>query len=331
MLGLELTRVLVVDERESSQPVREGMGEVGTLLQKGSGLVDAMRGSAMDLPVEAWCLLQAGEHTGKFGEAMRDVGEFLRERQSRRKAFAGQLWYPAMVGGVGIGVMGIILLWVVPRMREMSGSMGLGERLPWLTEHIGLLYGVLFALGVGSIGTVISGILLLRYLGRRSVKWGRWEERILSRLPTLGIARRRTREARLLKQVSTLLRSGTTVPKALAMAAEGCPSQWEKAELERFRAALLMGMGFSPSLRACPLFDVESVPLLEAGQESGRLETYMERIARSREEEAGWKISQATRFIEPLFLLTLSGAIGGLVLAYLLPMVRLLEQAGGAF
>lgn len=331
MLGLELTRVLVVDASESSRPVRDGMANFHELLRAGSGLVDAMRDSAMELPVEAWCLLQAGEHTGRFGEALRDVAEFLRERESRRKAFLGQLWYPAMVGSVGVGVMAVILFWVVPRMRELSGSMGLGERLPWLTEHIGALYGAVFALACGSIGVALAGFLVLRLLGRRALKWGRWEERILSRLPLFGSARQRTREARLLKQLGTLLQSGTTVPRALAMAAESSPSQWEKAELERFRASLIMGMGFSYSLRACPMFDPDSVPLLEAGQESGRLEIYMERLARSREEEAGWKISQATRFIEPLFLFTLSGAIGGLVLAYLLPMVRLLEQAGTGF
>jgi type IV pilus assembly protein PilC len=115
------------------------------------------------------------------------------------------------------------------------------------------------------------------------------------------------------------------------MAAESSRNCWEQQELMRFRSSLLMGMGFSVSLRACPLFDRESVPLLEAGQESGRLESYMERIALARDEEARWKVSQATRFVEPVFLFVLSGAIGGMVLAYLLPMVRLLEQAGGAF
>ena len=65
-----------------------------------------------------------------------------------RRAFLGQLWYPVMVGTVGFGVMLVILFWVVPQMREMSESMGLGERLPWLTEHIGPLYTGLFLTGL---------------------------------------------------------------------------------------------------------------------------------------------------------------------------------------
>lgn len=331
MLGLELEKIIETAGCASGRREQAGLEAVLQRLHEGRGMVDAMRDAFLCLPVEAWSLLQAGEHSGKFGEAMRDVGGLLRKREARRRAFLGQMWYPFMVGLVGFGVMGIILFWVVPQMRELSGSMGLGEDLPWLTEHIGFLYGGLLAGAVSLLALAVAGLLLFQFAGRRSAKWGCLGERLLGRIPVVGPAIRRAREARLLRQLATLLQAGTSVPAALEMAAAGSPSRWVKGELMQFRSSLLMGMGFSASLRACSLFDREGIPLLEVGQESGKIESFMEGLAGSREEEASWAVTQITRLVEPVFLLVLSGAIGGMVLAYLLPMVRLLEQAGGAF
>ncbi|NDV61998.1 type II secretion system F family protein [Puniceicoccales bacterium CK1056] len=331
VLGLELGHIIGAAGPGVGPAERNGLKCILGHLNAGSGMVEAMREASLCLPVEAWSLLQAGEHTGKFGEAMCDVGELLRQQEARRRAFFGQMWYPAMVGLVGIGVMAIILFWVVPQMRELSESMGLGDNLPWLTEHIGQLYGGIFSGIITLLLLGLAGFSLIRLIGKRSAKWGYLEEVIAGRFPVAGSVFRHVREARLLRQLGTLLQAGTPIPRALEMVAASSSNRWEQEELTRFRSSLLMGMGFSVSLRACPLFDEEGIPLLEVGQESGKLESFMLRIAAGREEEVAWAIAQITRLVEPLFLFVLSGAIGGMVLAYLLPMVRLLEQAGGAF
>jgi general secretion pathway protein F len=329
MLGLGLEAVLEEDGSLRGGAERAGVASARAGLRSGQAVVGALRGSGLRLPLEAWSLLEAGEHTGRLGEAMREVGHMLEARQARRRELTGQLWYPLMVGCAGLGVMGLILLWVVPEMREMSGAMGLGDKLPWLTEHIGRLYGLILAAGLGLVLAVAGGLAGLRWLGRRSARWGLVEERLLGAVPLVGGLRRRVREARLLRQLGTLLGGGTTLPRALEMVAEAVPNRWEAEELRLFRSRLLMGAGFADGLAGCALIAPEDAVLLRTGQEGGRLETYMERIAADLEQQVNWSIRQATRLMEPLFLLGLSGAIGGLVLAYLLPMIQMLEQAGG--
>ncbi len=307
-----------------------GPGALRDRLREGRGVVEALRLAGARLPSEGWCLLEAGEHTGRLGEAMKAVGEMLRDRERRRREWLGQLWYPALIGVVGLAVMALLLLWVVPQLRQLSTAMGIG-RLPWLTAHIGALYGALFG-GLG--GMVLGSAALawaLRRMGSRSPRWGRLEERAWARIPGIGSLRRCLREARLFRQTGTLLAGGTTLPRALEMAAAGAANAWEREELGTFRRRLLMGAGFPDALGGCALIDPESRALLLAGQECGQLDAYLQRVAREREEQAGWRMAQWTRLLEPLFLLGLSLAVGGLILAYLLPMVRLLENAGGAF
>ena len=143
-LGLDLREVLDPAPR-LSQRERDGLRKVLSILGRGTTVVQAMRESGLQLPLEAWTLLETGELTGHLGEAMRDIGMHLQDRSIKRRQLLGQIWYPSMVLIAGMGVMGLILLWVIPQMQAVSTGMGGPAGLPWLTEHIGLLYGSLFA------------------------------------------------------------------------------------------------------------------------------------------------------------------------------------------
>lgn len=329
-LGIDLREVFAPAATEiRNKALQSGLEEVGRRLRAGGRVVDSLKESGMRLPMEAWCLLESGEHTGKLGEAMQQVGEFLEQGRLRRREVLGRIWYPALVFLTGSVVMGIILFWVVPRMRETSVSMGLGHDLPWLTENIGTVFAGLFAAGLCSVVFTTTAALVVRRMGRRSLRWAGGGEWIRQRIPVVGRAMSCAREARILQQLATLLEGGTTLPRALEMSAEAGPDQWERHHLERFRQHLLLGAGFPEAMRSCPLLSPESVHLLLAGQESGRLEEYMVRVAQDLRRQSDWRFRQATAFMEPAFLIVLSAAIGSLILAYILPMVRMLEQAGG--
>lgn len=331
-LGLDVLSILSPRPGERLPvKVRAGLDRIMGELKQGKALVEALRKAGLGLPMEAWCLLESGERTGRLGEAMTEVGTLLQHRETRRRELMGQLWYPALVGATAFAVMGLILLWVIPQMREVGASMGLGEELPWLTAHIGVLYGGILGTGCGLAVLTALSLCLLNRMGRLRQSWGRFEEAILSAVPLLGRIRRRTRESRLLKQLETLLRGGLTLPHALELAADARASLWEKEELGHLRTRLLMGAGFEAAIADCRLIDPVNAEMLQVGQESGQLDTWMGRIADAEAKSVERELSRLTRFLEPAFLFFLSGAVGGLILAYLLPMVRMLEQAGGSF
>lgn len=330
-LGIDLREVFPVEATTVEDKLSPGLANVAAEIHRGARIVDAFRRGGTRLPLEGWCLLEAGEHAGRLGDAMREVGSLLEEREKRRRQLAGQLWYPSLVLATGVVVMGIILFWVVPGMRETSRSMGLGEQLPWVTENIGKLYGVLFC-GFFCI-VIIMTILgfVLRGAARRSRYWAAFRESLMARAPLLGKARHWAREARILRQLATLLSGGTTLPASLEICATDSPDEWERGALQTLRQHLLLGAGFREALNSCPILGRETVPLLLAGQESGKLEEYMLRLADELERRSSWKVQQATRLLEPVFLLFLSTAVGMLILAYMLPMVRMLEQAGAGY
>ncbi|MGC9450852.1 MAG: type II secretion system F family protein [Oceanipulchritudo sp.] len=323
-LGVDIRLVFAPPEGKGMEAA--GLELLSRNMAGGESVVRSMRQAGMRLPEEAWCLLESGELTGRLGESMREVGELLRAGLLRRRELAGQLWYPGVVCLTGFLVMGLILFWVIPEMRGVGQAMGTGGELPWLTENIGLLYAVIFSVSVSLAFLVLLGGTLLRALASRSLAWATFEESVYRRLPVAGRLRHDCRQARFLRQMGILLKGAVGLPRSLEMLEEASASCWEKKQLRDFRKRLLMGAGFAEGLRALPIVSPENLPLLLAGQEAGRLEIHMERIARELESGTSWRVRQLIRFLEPAILLGLSLAIGGLILAYLLPMVRMFEQ-----
>ncbi len=325
-LGLDLRRVLDGEGAGVAKRIQIGLDACLDGVEKGYGVVDSMRRAGVKLPGEAWCLLESGEHTGRLGEAMKEVGSFLKNSEQRKREFIGQMWYPVVVMLTGFLVMGIILLWVVPQMREISVSMGQGGRMPWLTEHIGNIYGGLFIGMTGMTVLISSGWILSGYMAGIRANWATGREVVAGYIPFFGVLRITRREARILRQVGTLLHGGVTLPAALDMAAARSPDQFEREQLVEFRKRLLMGISFEESLKAFPLVRKWNRASLVTGQESGRLDSYLQGIAADLDEEVSWKLKQAMRFLEPATIFGLAILIAGLVLAYLLPTIRMLEQ-----
>ncbi len=325
-LGLDLRRLFSGRDTTLGSGMRRGLERCTGFLEEGDGLVRAMRRSGLALADEAWCLLQAGERTGRLGEAMCEVGEHIKQAQNRRKEVVGQLWYPGFVSLTGIVVMAIILFWVVPQLRDISNSMGADGEFPWLTENIGRLYGGMMVLFVGVLSVSLTGWHVIKRLARRSLKWARVLELLAGWIPVAGQLRGLAREARILRQIGTLLRGGITFPSALEMAASNSPDQFETYQLTEFRKRQLMGISFEEGLAACSLFNQENHPLLVTGQETGRFDTFALRIADDADRELSWRLKQLVRAIEPATVISLAALVAGLVMAYMLPTIHMLEQ-----
>ena len=134
------------------------------------------------------------------------------------------------------------------------------------------------------------------------------------------------RESRILRQLGTLLQGGVTLPDALSMIKESSPDMWEKHQLMDFRKRLLMGDGFNKCLSAFALVSSSSEALLATGNEAGQLDTFARKVADALDRQCAWTFQHLIRFLEPVTIFGLALAIGGLVMAYILPMIQMLER-----
>lgn len=327
-MGLGHRRLFDLTGRER-EAVQLGLERLSEALRSGLGLVDGLRESGLELPQEGWGYLMAGEQTGKLGEAFCAVSRLLENRLEARREWTGQLWYPGFLFLAGGGVMSVLLLFVIPEMKALQLDMNPGGTLPWITENLGWLYGGLSLLLLIFLIIMIILWRVMDFLSRRSLLWSGRREWLASRIPCMGVYFHAIREARLLGQLSPLLQSGFAVPRALELASEATPHKWESSRLIRFRSHLMHGAPLMEGFASCPLFSRESHVLLSLGEECGRLDEFMDKRAAELRDAIKWWTVQATRAFEPLLIGSLGLAVGGLMAAYLLPMLKLLEGFNG--
>ena len=309
----------------------DGEAAVLAALERGLPAAEALREAGWPLAPELSLRLANGERTGTLAEAMEAVGLDLQRREEVARRLRAQLSYPLLLVLVGTGVLLLLAGVVIPRLQEVLRGLLPGGELPYWSEHIGRLYGagLLVGLSVLLLAWIVHGTATR--VARHSPGVARGRERFLNGLPLFGALRFWAREARLLRQLAVLLRGGVPLPEAISLLASGFPGEWERAALREWRRRLLMGEGFAASLQRFPLLASDNKELLCAGQESGRLEEFMESAADDAERRGRWRTESLLRQLEPAFLTFLTAALGGLFLAFLLPMIRLFESTATGF
>lgn len=325
-LGMDLLGVF----RGANADQLAGRFSVFRELEAGVPLVNALRQSGWQLSAENWCRLDTAERTGRMGEGFRQVGECLRRSEERRREKIGQLVYPLMVTVVGAFVMMLLILWVLPEMRQVVMAMSGREELPWITRNLGALYGILALTGVASIALLALCEAAAGWLAQRYPRAASWRNSVHGTLPLVGTLIALQREALILQQLAAYGIAGVTLPEALNRMAGGYPDKWVSGQLLNFRENLLRGIPFSMALSQCELLDRSNQSLLESGQLGGRFAETAQRLAVLQEQRLHWLLTQLVRWYEPLFLTVLTLAVGGLLLAYLLPMIQLFERLGNA-
>ncbi|NBD39160.1 MAG: hypothetical protein GVY10_11390 [Verrucomicrobia bacterium] len=300
-------------------------------LERGLPAAEALQEAGWPLAPELSLRLANGERTGTLAEAMEAVGRDLQRREEVARRLRAQLSYPMLLLLVGTGVLLLLVGVVIPRLQEVLRSLLPGGELPYWSEQIGRLYGTGLLVGLAAMLLAWIGYRAATRFARQSAGIARARERCLRRLPFFGALRFWSREARLLRQLSVLLRGGVPLPEALSLCEAGFPGQWERLALREWHRRLLMGEGFASSLHRFPLIAAENKQLLCAGQESGRLEEFMGSAATDAERRGRWRTESLLRQLEPAFLTFLTVALGGLFLAFLLPMITLFESTATGF
>jgi general secretion pathway protein F len=297
-------------------------------IEHGFPVTDALRSAGVKLDAVSWARLEAGERSGQLAEAMITVGKRMEHRSRRLRTLQGQLWYPALICLVGSGVFGLLIAFIIPEFRQLAEGFSRQTQLHWWTENVGAVYGFSFAFLVSGLGFLIAIERLLRLWATHSLSGGLWRNRILGSLPIAGRLRRLNRQYHFLERFGHLLQAGVPLPSILSQERQQSSDQWEAQQWHELELRLTQGTGFERSLQACPLLDAESTEQLSRGQAVGELDRAALERAEDLQMTLEWNLEQSLRLVEPLMIASMSVATAGLVLAYVLPMIQMLESGG---
>ncbi|MBI2461974.1 MAG: type II secretion system F family protein [Candidatus Rokubacteria bacterium] len=267
-------------------------------------------------------MVRAGEKGGVLEIALKRLTGFLEAAQELREAIVSALIYPTLLAVVGSGAVVFLLTFVLPRFAVIFAD--LGQALPLPTR-------ILLAVSEG-IQTYWWGLLLLgllTLLGWRAatgteagrLAWDRW----LLGTPLLGGLLLRLEVARFARTLGTLLQAGVPVLQALAVVKEVAVNRVVVEALERLHEGIKRGGGIASPLAASRVFPSLAVHMVRVGEETGRLEEMLSKVADVYEGEVRTAVKRLIAVLEPAIILTLGVVVLLIVVAILLAIFGINE------
>ena len=267
-------------------------------------------------------IIRAGEAGGALGVVLTRLADTMERNKELRENVKSALIYPTILVCVAVLSVMVLLVWVVPQFEQTFAHAGKAMPLPTVI--------------VGVVGTflkqwwwaVLGFVALFAWWARRRladpVVRHRWDARVL-RMPLVGDLVTKVEVARLARTLATLLGNGVALLTGLAIVRETLGNSVLAGALEGVIARLREGKGFGRPLAETGLYPKLATQMILVGEESGRLEEMLTRVAEVYDREVQMAIKRFLAILEPALILGLAVMIGGIVFAILLGVMGMSE------
>jgi type II secretory pathway component PulF len=317
--GVPLSRALVILCKESTNPTASAKWKaVYDSVIDGVSLADSMGTMPETFPRVYVAMVSAGETGGFLDLVLAQIADFQSREKDLKSKVSAALMYPAILMVLALGVMMVLMTFFIPRFQKMFE--GFGGELPLLTRMIVAVsywirhYGIYIGLGL-----VVIGFMLRNWVqserGRRA-----WEGFVL-RVPVLGPLLSQFAMARFCRMLGTLLNAGVPLVQALNVARRSIGNQILVDAVSNSIERVKEGAQLGASLSDCrSLFPGSVLEMISVGEESGKLDQELVRIAAVTEGDLDRNLKTAVSILEPLMLFVIAAFIGTIFIGMIYPI-----------
>jgi type IV pilus assembly protein PilC len=324
--GMPLVQSLDLLKRRVDSPVFRGvLDDVHDRVRSGTALSDAFGAHEQVIPSVYTASLLAGERSGNLDSVLRRYVEYAKVVATVKRKTLSALVYPAILVALSFGVVGIIVLKVVPAFADFFSSFGTADhpvQLPAVTRAI--MTVSLFVVDrfvivvVAALALFVGFATWLRQPGQKT----RFDRVILS-LPMIGDVARKFATSQMARTLATLLGGGLPLVNALAIATRSMGNQYMASQLAIVSERVREGESFARALDARKAFPDVAVKMAEVGESTGALQDMLNTVADFYDEEISTNMERFVALIEPAILVTMGIVIATLVIAIYLPLFQL--------
>ena len=302
---------------------------VAVMLQ---GIRDEVRGGkalsqALDARREVFSrfyvnIVRAGEAGGALGTVLQRLAETMERNKELRESVRSALIYPTILVFVAVASVMVLLIFVVPQFQSTFAQAG--KALPIPTQIVIVVGTFLRNWWWAAIPGAVLAAMWFRRRGRYPAVRRVRDARLL-RMPLLGDLIAKVEIARFARTLATLLANGVTLLAGLAIVKDTMGNVVLSRALDGVIAKLREGKGFGRPMAETGLYPRLATQMILVGEESGRLEEMLARVADVYDREVATAIKRFLAVLEPVLILGLAVMVGGIVFSILLGVMGMSE------
>jgi len=321
--GLAMVQSLqTLAEQTTNKVMRDVIKDVCARVESGDSFAEALAKHPKAFNRLYTCMVGAGERGGLLAEILARLATYLENTARLHKKIKSACMYPVVVTVVAISITVFLLVRVVPVFGEIYSSFG--SKLPGPTQ--GLISLSLFVKGNLLIILAGSAGLIYGWFAFIKTKQGRefWDGARI-KIPIFGAIAHKICLARFTRTMASLVRSGVPILEVLSIVSNTVGNVIMEKSIRSAATDIERGETIGNSLAKHPIFPVMIIRMIMAGEQTGRIENMLERVASFLEEEVEQTLNGLTSLIEPLLIVFLGVTVGGIAICMFLPIFKLAE------
>jgi type IV pilus assembly protein PilC len=321
--GLAMVQCLqTLAEQTTNKIMRDVIKDVCTRVEGGDSFSQALTKHPKVFTRLYFSMVDAGEKGGLLAEVLARLATYLENTARLRKKVKSAMMYPVIVTVIAIAITTFLLVRVVPVFGTIYA--GFGAKLPGPTQFLIELSNILKS----NIIFIIPALALLVYgwFAYIKTKPGRefWDRTRIA-LPIFGPIAHKICLARFTRTLASLVRSGVPILEVLNIVANTVGNVVMEKAIRTASSDIERGEGISAALGKHPVFPSMIIRMMTAGEQTGKIDAMLERVADFLDEEIETTLSGLTSLIEPLLIVFLGVVIGGIVVCMFLPIFKMSE------
>jgi type IV pilus assembly protein PilC len=320
--GLSMVQSLsALAEQTTNKVMRDVIRDICTRVEGGDSFSDSLKKHPKVFDKLYCSMVEAGEKGGLLAEILARVATFLENRARMNKKIKSAMMYPTVVSCVAIAITIFLLVKVVPVFGDIFS--GFGAKLPGPTQvlidvskFLQSAYGLLIFAAIG--GSVWGFLWYIKTPPGRAF----WDAKRI-KLPIFGSIAHKIVLARFTRTFASLVRSGVPILEVLNIVANTSGHVGMEKAIRTAASDIEKGDGISTALGKHPIFPSMIIRMLTAGEQTGKIDQMLERVADFLDEEIETTLGGLTSLIEPLLIVFLGVVVGGIVICMFLPIFKM--------
>ncbi len=322
--GIPFLRVFkILTERTSHPKLNSIVKEIYTSVENGNTVAAAMANHPKVFDDMMIGIVKVGETGGILDESLRRLSEYLEKAVALRRKVILAWTYPALVMAVALVVTLVLICYFIPKIIEPLRDLNPDIELPALT------------MAVASAGQFVLGnwfwiflfivLLIVAYSFFKRTPVGRYTgDWVALHFPVVGnLLARRIIAARVSNTFATLVHCGIPIISCLRIVSQTQPNYFVARSFQNTVRVVEEGGNLVQPLEESRIYPPLMIDMLAIGEESGTLDTVLDKISQTYTEEVDAALEVFTRLLEACLMLVVGLIVLVVALAAYLPYFKL--------
>src|ERR1022692_1846935 len=327
--GLPLLRGLRVLEKQERNATLKGIiGELALSIEGGSTFSEALAQHPKIFNRLFVNMVKAGELGGVLEVVLNRLSEFMEKAQKIKGKVIAAMFYPIAVMVVAVVILSILMVYVIPRFKEVFAGMLDNAQLPAFTR---LVLGIsdiikdhfIYTICGLAVFVVFFMLFIRTQFGRRAF------DKFKLKVPVVGPVVSKVAISRFTRTLGTLVSSGVPILQALTIVKETAGNVIVGNAVGAVHESVKEGETITAPLEASGVFPPMVISMVDVGEQTGALPEMLLKIADNYDDEVDNAVSAMTSLLEPIMIVFLAVIVGSIVIAMFLPLIELMNKVGG--